>query len=154
MQKLIPIPASHVDKAWAEGASALAKACDTSGGEITGDQLKMLLARGERTLLRMDAAVMCKSKQLPDGTIANFEMQPVGWGVVRIDQLPNMRVLFVTDLVAPGGHFERFFAGLRDLAAVHGCSRIRCAAKPAQARLYRQKTGFRPVYEILEVETL
>ena len=133
--RLIPVPHTHVDRAWKEGASCLARACDTSGGEIEGPQLKMLLARGERTLIRMDA-----------------EGDTVGWGVVRVDQLPNMRVLFVTDLVAPHGHFERFFAALTDLAVTHGCSRIRCAAKPAQARLYSMKLAFKPVYSILEKE--
>lgn len=133
---LTPVPAHMVDFAWKEGASELAKACDTSGGEITGDQLKMILARGERTLVRMDA----------DGLT-------VGWGVVRIDQLPNLRVLFITDLVAPGGHFESFFSDIKKLAREYGCSRVRCAAKPAQARLYRQKCGFQPVYDILEVES-
>lgn len=132
---LVPIPSTHIDAAWKAGASELAKACDTSGGEITGDQLKMILSRGERTLIRMDS----------DG-------QAVGWGVVRVDQLPNIRVLFVTDLVAPGAHFETFFEDLRALATQSGCSVIRCAAKPAQARLYRMKVGFRPVYEILETE--
>jgi hypothetical protein len=100
--------------------------------EITGDQLKLLLSRGERTLIRMD-----------DG-------ETVGWGVVRVDQLPNMRVLFVTDMVAPNAHFERFISELKKLAESLGCSRVRCAAKPAQARLYRMKVGFVPVYEILE----
>jgi hypothetical protein len=71
---------------------------------------------------------------------------------VRIDQLPNLRALFVTDLVAPGAHFERFFDELRALAKTYGCSRIRCAAKPAQARLYAMKCQFRPVYTILEVD--
>lgn len=134
--KLIPIPATHIDLAWLEGAACLQEACDTSGGEITGDQLKLILSRGERILLRM-----C------DG-------ETVGWGVVRIDQLPNVRVLFVTDMVAHGAHFERFFEELKCTARSLGCSRIRCAAKPVQARLYRQKVGFSPVYEILEVSAL
>ncbi|MEJ7932581.1 hypothetical protein WG922_21605 [Ramlibacter sp. AN1015] len=133
--KLVAVPSTHIDRAWAEGASCLARACDASGGEIEGPQLKMILARGERTLIRMDC-----------------EGQAVGWGVVRVDQLPNMRVLFVTDLVAPHGHFERFFSELKNLAVTHGCSRIRCAAKPAQARLYSMKCGFKPVYTIQEVE--
>lgn len=133
---LVAIPATHIDAAWKQGASCLSKACDVSGGEITGDQLKMMLSRGERTLLRMDDAQgVC-----------------VGWGVVRIDQLPNMRVLFITDLVAPGGHFERFFEAIKEIAASQGCSRVRCAAKPAQERLYRMKCNFKPVYQILEVE--
>lgn len=135
--QLVHVPATHVDKAWSEGASELARACDTSGGEIEGPQLKMILARGERSLIRMDD-----------------EGQTVGWGVVRVDQLPNMRVLFVTDLVAPGAGFQRFLSALKDMAASLGCSRIRCAAKPAQSRLYQMKAGAKPVYEILEWETL
>jgi hypothetical protein len=134
---LTPIPATHIDIAYKQGAHCLSQACDTSGGEITGDQLKLILSRGERTLIRMDD-----------------EGEAVGWGVVRIDQLPNLRVLFVTDMVAPNAHFERFFEALKQMALTYGCSRIRCAAKPAQARLYRMKAGFRPVYDILEVETI
>jgi len=123
-----------IDFAWAEGASDLAKACETSGGEITADQLKMILSRGERTLVKM----------MNGDTIK-------GWGVVRVDQLPNVRVLFITDLVAPHGSFEQFFIAIKDMAKQLGCSRVRCAAKPAQERLYRIKCGFQPVYNILEV---
>ena len=131
---LLAVPPSHIDHAWRDGADALAEACDTSGGEVTGDQLKMLLSRGERTLLQMRN----------DG-------QTVGWCVIRIDALPNFRVLHVCELVAHGAHFERFFTALRSVAEQAGCLRIRCSAKPAQARLYRTKCGFRPVYETLEV---
>lgn len=134
--KLVPIPTANIDFAWADGASCLAAACDTSGGEIEGPQLKMILARGERTLLRMDD-----------------EGKTAGWGVVRVDQLPNMRVLFVTDLVAPHGGFERFFVAIKELSVSLGCSKVRCAAKPAQARLYSMKCGFVPVYSILEVDS-
>ena len=133
--QLWPVPAERIDRAWKDGASCLAEACDVSGGEITGDQLKMLLSRGERTLLA-----------LHDGTAT------VGWGVVRVDQLPNLRTLFVTDLVAHNAHFERFFEALKAMAESLGCSTIRCAAGPAQARLYRMRVGFKPLYSILEVE--
>ena len=133
---LTPIPSHLIDAAYTDGAHCLSASCDASGGEITGSQLKMVLSRGERTLIRMDA----------DG-------KAVGWGVVRPEQLPNMRVLFVTDLVAPGAHFETFFTALKGMAAGLGCSRIRCAAKPAQQRLYMQKLNFQPVYSILEVLT-
>lgn len=133
--ELQTVPANFIDRAWADGAACLARACDTSGGEITGDQLKMILSRGERTLLRMVDQ---------DGT--------VGWGAIRIDQLPNMRVLFITDLVAPGAHFERFFEEIKTIGTSAGCSRLRCAAGPAQARLYAAKCGFKSVYQIIEVE--
>ena len=129
------IPASHVDKAWKDGAACLAKACEASGGEITGDQLKMILARGERTLV----ALVDDDK-------------PIGWGVWRIDQLPNVRVLHCTDLVAPNANFEAFFFALKQAAESYGCSEIRCCAKPAQARLYRMKLGMKPLYETLRYE--
>ena len=51
--KLELIQAQFVDYAWRDGADCLKEACDTSGGEITGDQLRMMLARGERQLVRM-----------------------------------------------------------------------------------------------------
>lgn len=133
--KLLIVQPTHIDQAWhKDGASCLAKACDASGGEVTGDQLKMILSQGQRILLRMDV----------DG-------QAVGWGVVRVDQLPNMRVLHVCEMVAPGAHFEQFLDQLKDLAGQNGCSRIRCSCKPAQARLFRAKVGFKPVYETMEV---
>jgi hypothetical protein len=134
--RLEHVPATHVDFAWNDGAHFLAKACDASGGEITGDQLKMIIARGERTLLRM-----------------TDDKNTAGWGVVRIDQLPNFRVLMVTDLVAPKVGFERFWIELVKLAKALGCSRIRWAAKEAQERLYKMKIkDSKNVYQIMEVE--
>ena len=133
MRRLIVVPSSHIDRAWKEGASSLALACAASGGEITGDQLRMMVSRGERTLLRMDNA----------GEIA-------GWVVVGVEQLPNMRVMFVYELSASGGSFESFFDELKVMAESLGCSRVRCAAKPAQERLYRMRLGFAPVYQVLE----
>jgi hypothetical protein len=131
--QLIPIPAKFIDLAWSEGASCLGDSCDESGGEITCDQLKMILSRGERVLLKMQ-----------DGD------KIAGWGVIRIDQLPNLRVLFITNLTAHNGGFERFFEAIKAIAKNEGCSQVRCAAKDAQARLYRMKSGFEPVYQILK----
>ncbi|MCW5668137.1 MAG: hypothetical protein KIT86_00660 [Hydrogenophaga sp.] len=133
--KLEPIGTFFIDKAWKEGADCLEAACEESGGDITGSQLKMILSRGERTLIRMDN----------DG-------KTVGWGAIKVDQLPNLRALHITNLVAPHGHFEQFFEEIKAMAASLGCSEVRCSAKPAQARLYRMKCGFKPVYETLKVE--
>ena len=134
MVKLVIVAPQFVDRAWNDGAACLAEACATSGGEITGDQLKMILARGERTLVAM----------VDDN-------KPVGWAVARVDQLPNFRVFHVTDLVAPHANFPAFMDAVKEMATNLGCSRVRCCARPAQARLYRMKLGFKPVYETLEV---
>lgn len=135
MNKIFVVPTTHIDVAWKEGAHNLGLACATSGGEITGDQLKMMLSRGERTLVRLDR----------DDVI-------VGWGVVGVEQLPNFRTLYAYEMYAPHGHFEEFFNELGAMAKALGCLRLRCAAAPAQARLYRQRCGFVPVYQVLEVE--
>lgn len=128
------VPATHIDIAWRDGAYKLGEACLTAGDEITGDQLKMILSRGERYLLQM------------------WDEGIVGWGVFKIEQLPNVRVLFITGLYAPHGHFEQFFEQIKEIARNFGCSRVRCAAKPAQARLYRMKCSFKSLYEIMECE--
>lgn len=135
MSQLIVVPSTHIDRAWKEGAWRLGEACASSGGEITGDQLKMMLSRGERVLARMD-----------EGS------EIVGWAVLGVEQLPNMRVLYVYEMWAPGGHFQRFVDETKALAEAQGCSALRCAAKPAQARLYRMRAGFTPVYETLEIK--
>lgn len=131
--KLEIVEPRFVDFAWKDGADSLGEVCKLVD-EITGDQLKMILSRGERTLVRLDD-----------------EGKTVGWGAFRVDQLPNLRVLHITDLVAHNGGFERFFEEIKQIAKVLGCSRVRCSTMPAQARLYRQKCGFKPVYETIEV---
>jgi hypothetical protein len=129
------VPPAFVGRAWMDGASQLGKACDTSGGEITGDQLKMILARGERTLIRIDR----------DG-------QTAGWAVTRIDQLPNVRALHVCELYAPGGHWAACFDLLADMARANGCTEMRCSAKPAQVRLYQRHHDWVPLYQTLKVD--
>lgn len=133
--KLQVIPAAFVGRAWLDGAHMLAKACETSGGEITGDQLKLMLSRGERDLIRMDM----------DG-------QAVGWGVVRVDQLPNVRALHICEMFAPGGHWPGFFKQLCDMARASGCSEVRCSAGPAQARLYQRHHAWQPLYTTMRIE--
>ena len=131
---LVIVPSAYVYQAWEkEGADCLAEVCDLVE-EITPSQLKMILARGERTLVRID------------------DEQTVGWGAFRVDNLPNLRVLHITDLVCHNGGFERFFTEIKDVARSLGCSQVRCSTMPAQARLYRMKCGFESVYETLKVE--
>jgi hypothetical protein len=132
--QLHTIPAQFVGQAWKEGAQMLAKACDVSGGEITGDQLKLLLSRGERSLLRITKS----------GDV-------VGWAAIRIDQLPNVRALHVTDLYAPGGHWQGCFELLANMARQAGCEEMRCCAGVAQQRLYQRALPWEALYTTLRV---
>lgn len=126
---------NFVDKAWKDGASALAEACELTN-EVTGSQLKMMLSRGERTLV----ALMDDDK-------------PVGWGVWRVDQHPNVRVLHCTDLVAHNADFVRFFDEVKKAAEYLGCSEVRfCPGGDAQARLFSAKLKAEPLYTTYRVK--
>lgn len=129
---LLIVPYDYIDKAWVDGASCLSESCLTD--EVTIDQLKMILSRGERTLVQI-----------------RNEEKVVGWGVYRIDQLPNLRVLHITNLVAHNGGFESFFEEIKAIAKAYGCSRVRASCSPTHARLYKITCGFTPVYETVEV---
>jgi hypothetical protein len=132
--ELQQVPQTHIDLAWKDGAHLLSEACDESGGEITGDQLKLMLSRGERILF---AALKDK--------------KPVGWCVIRIDQLPNVRAMHICEVYAKGNLFKEFVDQMAVIARNQGCSEMRCSAKPAHARLYAMKFGFEPVYTTLKV---
>ena len=134
LMQIIPIHARHVDYAWRDGAYLLGESCVE---ECTVDQLKLLISRGERQLVRMDD-----------------EGKTVGWGVYIVLNMPNFNVLFITNMWARKAHFERFYGLLKQMAQDLGCSRIRCCAQPAQARLYAMKLDFKPVYTTLEAEVL
>lgn len=134
MIELVHVPASMVDRAWRDGASSLAKACELSASDITGDQLKLLLARGELTLLA----------GIKDGT-------PSAWVVVQVQQQPNVRVLFVWAIYAPGSTTVEAFGLLRDYAAHNGCSAIRGACTPAVQRLWERRFKARPIYTTMEI---
>ena len=129
---LVHIPAKFTDFAWRDGAHKLGDGCVD---ECTPDQLKLILSREERLLVRIEA-----------------DEKVIGWAAYRVEQLPNMRVFFVTNLYAPDANFERCFDMVKQIAEVQGCSRVRCSAKPTQARLYSMKLGFKPIYHTLEIE--
>ena len=127
------IPPQFIDRAWADGADCLKASCDKSGGDITVDQLKLMLSRGERQL----AAAMEDDK-------------PVGWVVFGVEQLPNKRVLHVYQETAPNKQLLEYVDKLKEYARANGCSAIRCDAEDGPARLYRTRFGFKEVRTVME----
>lgn len=133
--KLMHIPPAHVDRAWKDGAHQLSEACKWASREITPDQLKMLLARGERQLLGLDV----------DGKF-------VAWAAIQIQQLPNIRVLYVYSIYASGSTGPDAFRLLADLARAEGCSSIRGACVEQVARLWERKFQAKRLYHMMEIE--
>ena len=133
--KLLHIPAQHIDRAWRDGAHNLAAACKWASREVTPDQLKMMLARGERTLLGLEV-----------------EGKFVAWAAVQVQQLPNIRVLYVYSIYAPGSTGPEAFRLLADTARAEGCSSIRGACVEQVARLWERKFKATRLYSVCEVE--
>ena len=125
---------ADIDRAWRDGAHVLSEATKWAAREITADQLKMLLSRGERTLIgaRDDSGVK-------------------GWAAVQVQQLPNIRVLFVYCMAGRGICSPQGFGLLTQYAVAHGCTSIRGAQRAAMIRL-SQKFGAKVLYSVIEIE--
>lgn len=131
--QLLHVAPHQMDQAWRDGAFLLGDACIKSAGEVTADQLKMRLARGELTLL-------CGSE---DGN-------PVAWAAVTFEQYPNLRALFVYAIWASGHTSAEAFELLAKYGKEGGASVIRGACDEAIARLWARKFGFTQAYQIME----
>jgi len=133
--ELFQVPPQQIDRAWADGASVLGEACKWALREITPDQLKMLLSRGERVLLG-----------------AKEGDQILGWASVGVQQLPNIRVLYIYAMAGKGIANKEGFGLLKEYAIANGCTTIRGAVRPAMMRLMTQRFGAKPLYQTFETE--
>jgi hypothetical protein len=118
--KIVIVPANFVDYAWRDGADCLGEACEKSGGEITGSQLKMLISNGSRILGRLDQ-----------------EEKTVGWACGEILQKPNVRCFHITSLVCHNGWYQEAYDQVKEMASSTGCSEITWASSESIARLHR-----------------
>ncbi len=111
----------------------LAEACKWAEDEITASQLKMLLARGERNLIGLEV----------DGTYP-------AWAAVQVQQLPNIRVLYVYGMAAKDNTGPAMFRLLGDVARAEGCSSIRGACRDELIRGMERKFGVKRLYTTFE----
>jgi len=132
---LFIVPPSHVGQAWRDGASRLGDACALSAGEVTPDQLKLMLSRGEKVLLGLR----------DDNTTR-------AWAAVQIEQLPNKRVLFIYAIYAPGATGPEAIEQLRQFAREQGCEAIRGACNDAVQRLWERRFAARKIYSTVEID--
>jgi hypothetical protein len=132
--QLVHIPPAHIDRAWSEGAHNLSEACKWASREVTPDQLKMMLARGERNLLALEV----------DG-------KHVAWAAVQVQQLPNIRILYIYSIYAPGSTGPEAFRLLAETARSEGCSSIRGACAEPVARLWERQFKATRLYTTMEI---
>lgn len=136
MWKLFQVPATHIDAAWKDGACKLGEACKRAEAEITPDQLKMLLSHGMRDLVG----------------VVNTETGATGWAAVQFQTLPNIRVLYVYAIYAPGAAGPECFRLLADYAKQGGASSIRGACDEVIEKLWTRRFKAKRLYSICEID--
>ena len=125
-------PATMIDQLWHGSADALVSAMARNGGECTGDQLKMMLMRGELLLIG--------SENL--------------WAAVQHVQHPNKRVLHVYAVARTQNGWGMDSGDITELceyARQTGCTALTCSADKAAERLYA-RYGFVSQYATRGIE--
>jgi len=135
---LFIVPPAQIDLAWRDGAHMLSEAAEKSAGEVTTDQLKMLLSRNERRLIGVR-------------DLATPDAKPAAWAAVSALQLPNMRVLYIYAIYAPGATGPEVMTLLRQYALQEGCLVIRGACGDGVMRLWERRFKARRIYSICEI---
>ena len=125
-------PTTMIDRLWHGSADALVSAMARNGGECTGDQLKMMLMRGEMLLIGSDDL----------------------WAAVQHIQHPNRRVLHVYAVACTHdgrGMNDADINELAEYARQTGCTALTCSADKAAERLYA-RYGFVPQYTTMGID--
>jgi hypothetical protein len=120
---------ADADAAWADGACALALACNRSDGETDGPALLADIKAGRTTLIG----------------------QPGQWLTVQVQDYGKRKVLHISAIHAPGMADDELVDRLKDIARHNGCDCIQGACGPAVARLWRQKFGFEQAHIIMRL---
>jgi hypothetical protein len=119
---------------WEDVKEYLNASINVSGGDFTLDQLKLLLVRGEQTLL-----VSTDEKGVLNGAMT-----------VEFSNLPNSRVMFITALGGNGIVNKDTFGQVENWARMQGATKVNAWAQEAQARLYKIKSNFNTVRYVVE----
>ena len=131
---LIHVDPRFLDRVWPLAAQMLQPAVDEARGEITIDQLELLIRRGESNLLRWEEV----------GEIT-------GAVAVEFHNFPSMRVAHVSFLGGKGVVDEKHFSALKEWCVSQGASEMRAWCAEAQAKLF-QSIGFVEQYRIVGVK--
>ena len=115
-------------------ANYLEASINVSNGDCTLDQLKLLLVKGEQTLL----------VSVDDKSVINGAM------TVEFINYPNARVMFITALGGNGIVNDETFSQVESWARLQGATKVSAWAQEAQARLYKIKANFNTVRFVVE----
>ncbi len=125
---------NNIYNVWEDIKDYLNASINVSTGDYTLEQLKLLLIRGEQTLL----------------VATNEEGKLTGAMAVEFINHPNSRVMFITSLGGNGIVNEQTFSQVESWARTQGATKVCAWAHEAQARLYKIKANFNSVRHVVE----
>jgi hypothetical protein len=125
---------NNVYNVWADVENYLNASINVSEGDMTLDQLKLILVRGEQTLL----------------VSVNEDDKLNGAMTIEFQNRPNNRVMFITALGGHGIVNNETFSQVESWARMQGATKVSAWAQEAQARLYKMKSNFNTVRMVVE----
>jgi hypothetical protein len=125
---------NNVYHVWEDIKEYLNASINVSGGDFTLDQLKLLLVRGEQTLL----------------VSVNKENKINGAMTVEFINNANARTMFITALGGSGIVNDETFSQVETWAKMQGATKASAWAQEAQARLYKLKANFNTIRMVVE----
>ncbi len=125
---------NNIYNVWEDIKEYLNASINVSTHDCTIEQLKMLLVRGEQTLL----------VSVNDNSKINGAM------TVEFINYPNNRVMHITALGGSGIVNDETFSQVETWAKMQGATKASAWAQEAQARLYKIKSNFNTVRYVVE----
>lgn len=125
---------NNVYHVWEDIKEYLNASINVSGGDFTLDQLKLLLVRGEQSLL----------------ISVNKNNKINGAMTVEFINSPNARTMFITALGGSEIVNDETFSQVETWAKMQGATKASAWAQEAQARLYKLKANFNTVRMVVE----
>ena len=125
---------NNVYHVWEDIKEYLNASINVSGGDFTLDQLKLLLVRGEQSLL-----ISVNKNNKINGAMA-----------VEFINSPNARTMFITALGGSGIVNDETFSQVETWAKMQGATKASAWAQETQARLYKIKANFNTIRYVVE----
>jgi hypothetical protein len=125
---------NNIYNVWEDIKEYLNASINVSGGDFTLDQLKLLLVRGEQSLL----------------VSVNENNKINGAMTVEFINNANARTMFITALGGSEIVNNETFSQVETWAKMQGATKASAWAQEAQARLYKLKANFNTVRMVVE----
>ena len=133
MNQVQIVAPDFIAQTWSKVEPFLKNGIETGVNDCTIEQLKTILIRGQQTLL-----------------VSVNDNEINGAMTIEVFSSPNQRVALITSLGGRGVVNQETFAQVEEWARAQGATKVRAWACEAQAKLYKQKSGFTTTRYVVE----